>query len=123
MNIIRSLFGGQGDDAQSNRPGVMTAAQAKALIEGDDRPYILDVREPGEYQGGHINGAKLIPLGQLQQQLSQLPKDQTILCVCASGSRSSSAANLLARAGYQVINLRGGMMGWQMSGFPVKRGN
>ncbi|MBK8032964.1 MAG: rhodanese-like domain-containing protein [Chloroflexi bacterium] len=122
MNIFRSIFGGQSDDGQTNRPSVMTAAQAKALLEGDDRPFILDVREPSEYTGGHINGAKLIPLGSLQQQMDQLPKDKPILCVCASGSRSSSAANLLARAGYTTINLRGGMMGWQMAGFPVKRG-
>lgn len=99
-----------------------SASEAQALIAGDQRPFILDVRQPEEFTSGHINGAKLIPLDQLQGRLAELPKDRAILCVCRSGSRSGSAARLLANAGYQAINLRGGMMGWQTAKLPVKRG-
>lgn len=70
----------------------------------------------------HINGAKLIPLGELRNRMKELPKDQEIICVCQSGSRSSSAARQLAEAGYQVINLNGGMSSWMRAGLPVKKG-
>jgi rhodanese-related sulfurtransferase len=54
--------------------------------------------------------------------MSELPKDREIICVCASGSRSSSAARQLTSSGYNVLNLSGGMGQWQRAGLPVKRG-
>ena len=85
-------------------------------------PYLMDVREPGEFQNGHIEGVKVIPLGKLGNSLNKLPKDREILCVCQSGNRSSSAARLLIEAGYLAVNLNGGMFGWSRAGLPVKRG-
>lgn len=80
---------------------------------------ILDVREPGEWTMGHIDGALHIPLGHLAQRRHELPQDKTIVCQCASGGRSLHAAKILAQAGYQVANLAGGIMAWQMRGYPV----
>lgn len=114
MNIFKSLFGSSATN--------LTAGDAKTRIEGDQPLFILDVRQPDEFQAGHIGGAKLIPLNELQSRMSELPKDTEILCVCRSGSRSGAAANQLNSAGYHALNLRGGMMSWQMAGFPVKKG-
>jgi len=96
--------------------------EAKDRIAANPDLFILDVREPVEYQAGHIDRAVLIPLGQLSYRSSELPKDHPILCVCHSGSRSSFAASRLAAAGYQVINLRGGMSAWEWARLPVARG-
>lgn len=99
--------------------------QAKELNEklaASSPPYLVDVREPSEYADGHIEGAKLIPLGQLSNRLNELPKDREIVCVCASGNRSTTASKTLIQAGYQVMNLQGGMFGWRQSRYPVKTG-
>ncbi len=114
MNILKSLFGA----SSSN----LSADEAKTLIEGDQPPYILDVRQPDEFRAGHITGATLIPLNTLGQSLGKLPKDRPILCVCHSGSRSGVAARQLDSQGYTVLNLRGGMISWQRAGYPVKKG-
>ena len=86
-------------------------------------PLVLDVRQPAEYKSGHIAGTKLIPLHELQDKITQLPKDRPIIAVCRSGSRSGRAARILTEAGYEVENLRGGMIAWEMAGFPVKKGS
>lgn len=114
MNIFKALFGGGANS--------LGATEAKARIDSKEALFILDVRQPDEYRAGHIPGAKLIPLNELGRRAGELPKDTEILCVCHSGSRSSAAASQLAGAGYQVINLRGGMIGWNRAGFPVKKG-
>lgn len=83
---------------------------------------ILDVREPGEFNGalGHIPGALLIPLGQLQERAATLAKDQPTVLVCRSGARSAQAVTLLEKAGFtRVANLAGGMLGWNGQRLPV----
>ncbi len=117
MNMLKSLFGGGSGNA-----GAMTATEAHALINSPTPPFILDVREASEFTAGHIAGATLIPLGELEARMDELPQDRTILCVCASGGRSSMATQRLARAGYTVINLRGGMMDWSQHRYPIKKG-
>ncbi len=114
MNILKSLF------ASSSTS--LNATDAKARLDADRTLFVLDVRQPEEFRAGHIAGAKLIPLNQLGQSLNKLPQDRDILCVCASGSRSSAATRQLNGAGYSAINLSGGMGGWRRAGFPVKQG-
>ena len=114
MNLLKSLFAGGTNN--------LTADDVKDRIDNKDGLYILDVREKHEYQGGHINGAKHIPLGNLKNRMNELPKDKEILCVCRSGARSGSAVRHLNGAGFTAINLRGGMMSWQHAGYPIKKG-
>lgn len=114
MNLFKSLF--------MTSSGALTPAEAKTRIESGEPLLILDVRQPEEFRAGHIAGAKLIPLGELRKRLAELPTDQDILCVCASGSRSSAATQQLVGAGYKAINLRGGMAGWQYAGYAIKKG-
>ncbi len=113
MSFLESLFG-------KPVPSV-NATEAKALLAAKPTPFLLDVREPVEYQQAHIAGSKLIPLGQLGGRLSEVPADKPILVVCQTGSRSSMAAQQLAKAGYNVTNVGGGMMGWMRAGLPLKR--
>jgi rhodanese-related sulfurtransferase len=54
--------------------------------------------------------------------MGDLPKDRVILVVCRSGGRSSAAARELSAAGYEVINMRGGMIDWQSAGLPIRKG-
>ena len=86
--------------------------------------FLLDVRSYEEYGSGYIAGAKLIPLGELQYRLGELEsaKDKVILVYCHSGMRSRTAANILAAAGYTVMNLKGGISSWSGEGHPIKRG-
>ncbi len=114
MNIFKSIF--------STGSNNLNTLDAKARIDSKEPLFILDVRQPDEYRAGHIAGAKLIPLNELPRRMDELPKDTDILCVCHSGSRSGAATGRLTGAGYNAINLRGGMMGWQRAGYPVKKG-
>ena len=114
MDFMTKLFG-------SPVPA-LTAIELQEKLRSGKRPFILDVRQPEEFREGHISGAKLIPLGELRERMKELPKDREIVCVCASGSRSSSAVRQLAYAGFNVINMKGGMFVWQRSTLPVKKG-
>jgi rhodanese-related sulfurtransferase len=81
--------------------------------------FVLDVREPDEWNSGHIEGATHIPLGQLQQRVGEVPLGQKVLCVCAVGGRSGVATQYLLSEGRDAINLDGGMHAWQSYGRPV----
>lgn len=97
----------------------------QALEEKVRDVQVVDVREPSEFTGplGHIPGAKLVPLGQLQARAGEMSRDRPIVTVCRAGSRSAQAFNLLRQSGFQnVANLSGGMLRWRAEGFPVEGG-
>lgn len=82
---------------------------------------VLDVREPWEFRTGHVPKAVHIPLGQLQARVAELDPETPVAIICQSGSRSQTAAALLAQKGFkQVFNVREGTMGWRRRGFPVE---
>lgn len=74
---------------------------------------VVDVREVSEVAEGKIPGAIHIPLGLLEFRMNELDKNKTFVVVCRSGGRSSRATQFLEYYGYNVINMRGGMMSWQ----------
>lgn len=75
---------------------------------------IIDVREPNEYRKGHIQGARNIPLGQVKSAVNGIPKDKETYLVCESGFRSSQAARILKKEGFQnLYNVSGGMKRWK----------
>lgn len=83
---------------------------------------VVDVREPWEYKQGHVPGAMLIPLGQLSTRLSELDPETPVAVICASGSRSQSAAAVLGQKGFKTVyNVLGGTSAWARSGFNVER--
>jgi rhodanese-related sulfurtransferase/rubrerythrin len=78
-----------------------------------DQFTLLDVRQPGEYESGHIPGAKLIPLMDLNQRIAEIDPSKPTIVYCAVGGRSRVAAQMLAGQGFtQVINMAGGIKAW-----------
>ncbi|HEX4080362.1 MAG TPA: MBL fold metallo-hydrolase [Rhizomicrobium sp.] len=97
----------------------------QALAERAAPAQIVDVREPAEFTGplGHIEGAKLIPLGELQQRAGELAREEPVITVCRAGSRSAQGYNILRQSGFtRVANLTGGMLRWRAEGLPVVGG-
>jgi len=72
---------------------------------------LLDVRTPGEWASGHIDGAVLIPVSELRGRMGEIPRDRPVVVYCASGVRSAQATALLRAAGYDARDL-GGMSRW-----------
>lgn len=101
----------------------MKADELYETLDTDESPAIMiDVRTPQEYRGGHIKDTKLMPLGELMHNIDALNeyRDEEIVVICHSGSRSMMAAQLLVRAGFKdVRNLTGGMIIWHRNGYPV----
>jgi rhodanese-related sulfurtransferase len=114
LDLLKSLF--------SSPSSALDVAAANARLTAKPAPFLLDVREPDEFRAGHIAAAHLIPLGQLQARLAELPADRDILCVCRTGNRSGMAVRQLRRAGISAVNVRGGLVAWQAAGLPIKRG-
>ena len=76
----------------------------------------LDVREPDEWQAGHIEGAVHIPLADLPARVGELSPDDEIVVICRSGGRSGRAVGWLNSNGFDVLNFDGGMAAWAASG-------
>ena len=88
-------------------------AGIKARIDAGTRPFILDVREPTEYQINRIEGSVLIPLGEIPQRFQELDPSIEIVCQCKGGVRSAKAAAFLRQQGFtNVRNLTGGIIAW-----------
>lgn len=92
--------------------------EAKELIEKGD-VKVIDVREPGEYSGGHIPQAELVPLAKVMANPENVNYDNVIF-VCEMGSRSAVAAEFAASLGKQnLYNLEGGTSAWRKAGMPI----
>ncbi len=86
----------------------------------------VDVREPDEYVGGHVPGARNIPLDQLGRHTDDLVREAAgapVFVVCASGNRSKAGAGLLGQAGADARSVAGGTGGWMKAGNPVVAGS
>ena len=96
-----------------NIPTVAITGVPDPLPEG---LHVLDVREPVEWQHGHIEGAQHIPLGELADRVDEVPAEGQTLVVCKVGGRSARAAGYLLQSGRDVVNLDGGMLDWEAAG-------
>jgi phage shock protein E len=91
-------------------------------LQGRDDVLILDVREQSEYDAGHIPGVTLIPLNDVPNRLSEIPKDKPVIVTCRSGNRSGQATDFLRQQGYtNVHNMTGGLNAWQQAGYAVQK--
>jgi len=80
---------------------------------GYRKAQLIDVREPNEFEGGHILGARNIPLSQLRMRMKEVRPDLPVYLYCQSGARSGRAAQFLYRKGYKnLTQLKGGFKGW-----------
>jgi rhodanese-related sulfurtransferase len=96
-------------------PPSTTAAEAHEAAA-----VILDVRERGEWKAGHAPGSKNIPLSTLAKRMHELQPGRRYVAVCRTGSRSRSAVARLRGAGFDVVNLKGGMHAWVRAGLPLE---
>jgi rhodanese-related sulfurtransferase len=114
------------EDAMTAGPGISSIDVVEAerrLREDADRPLLVDVREPNEFEQVRAPGAVLMPMSTFMARSSELPSDRPLMIVCRTGSRSSAVTGFLARNGRaDVVNVDGGMEAWERSGFPVRRG-
>jgi adenylyltransferase/sulfurtransferase len=112
--IDYEAFCGVNTVPQPAATGGATVEELSQRLSNGERPFILDVREPNEFQICRIPGSVLIPLAQLPQRLAELPSRETELIVhCKMGGRSAKAVTQLQERGYaQARNLEGGILAW-----------
>jgi adenylyltransferase/sulfurtransferase len=100
------------EKAVKNGVPQLSVKELKQRIDGGEDVFLLDVREPYEYQIAQIGG-KLIPQNDIPQRLAEIPRDREIVVQCRSGARSQKIAEFLKQSGYtQVVNLAGGILAW-----------
>jgi rhodanese-related sulfurtransferase len=100
----------------------VTVAETKEMMS-DASVAVIDVRNPDEYQNGHLPGATLIPVNSVFQRREELPADGKIIFVCAVGQRSALAAEMAAAAGLpadRLYTMDGGTDAWRKAGEPVE---
>ena len=113
------------DEASDAEVEEMAAGTVAEQLASSAPPYLLDVREPWEWAVSNLadRGARLIPLGELEERLGEIPADRPVVAYCRTGQRSWDAAQMMRRAGREhVSNLRGGILAWARDvepGLPV----
>jgi rhodanese-related sulfurtransferase len=110
MSVLSKLFGAPAATGVS-------AVEAQDLLRTG--AVLVDVREQGEWEAGHAPKAKHHPLGSLHGALDRLPQGRTLVVACRSGTRSARATKLLTKAGFDAVNLDGGMTAWRAAGLPM----
>jgi rhodanese-related sulfurtransferase len=98
------------------------ASRAQELLNGDDGPVLVDVRERDEWEQGRIPGAVHVPRGYLESRIEGVAPNRSrpVLLYCAAGNRSAFAAKTLAELGYErALSLAGGYTDWQRNGLPT----
>lgn len=95
----------------------------KEARDSGEECAVVDVRSPDEFAGGHVPGAKLMPLEHIHSMTGKLSRHGPVYLICHSGMRSQMAAKILAGQGFEhLINIDGGTMAWRQSGYPVDAG-
>lgn len=103
-----------------NVPNV-SPAEANKRLQADADIIVVDVRQPSETASGVVAGSVVIPLSEFGRRMAELPRDRPIMTICRSSHRSPIAARQLKRAGYDVTNIKGGIIGWLRAGLPLVR--
>lgn len=90
-------------------------------VQSEAAHILVDVRTAGEFMQGHVPHAINIPLNEISSRADELPRDQPIVVICASGNRSRSGCSQLINAGFkEVFNLNGGTFAWLSAGLPLE---
>lgn len=122
LSLLTAL--GLGTACSSAEITTLSPSEFRDAAASDTTAVILDVRKPQEFADGHLKGA--ISLDYLNQkvfsdEVKKLDNTRTYYVYCRSGRRSHAAAELMQKAGLKVIDMKGGIMGWQMEGLPVSK--
>ncbi len=110
-------------NGRMTHPAPLPEVDVAALASGPKDAYVLDVRQPEEYETAHVPGAVLLPLDQLGTRLDEVPGDQHLYVICKSGGRSAAAVEVLTGAGFEATNVSGGTTAWIEAGHPTVSGS
>jgi molybdopterin/thiamine biosynthesis adenylyltransferase/rhodanese-related sulfurtransferase/molybdopterin converting factor small subunit len=101
------------ETAAVNNATDITSVELKQRLDRGDKLFVLDVREPNEYQINKIEGSTLMPLGEVPRRYAELNPDDEMVVHCKMGGRSAKAADFLRSVGFKkVLNLKGGILDW-----------
>lgn len=116
--LISIWIGGQA--SRSVLPPIPVDEAAQKWTHG---AFVLDVRSIEEWEQGHIPDSVAIPLDELPDRLSEIPRDREILVVCSLGERSQEGLEILVEAGFeQATCMSGGITRWEARGYPIETG-
>ena len=94
--------------------------QQVADLLGSDELQLIDVRQPHEYEAGHIANADHIELAELASRAQELDPNKSLVFYCRSGARSAMATQAFRRAGFDAYNMSGGLLEWQAANLPLE---
>lgn len=123
LSSLLLLVACQNSNSQSPNIQVVDAPTFAKLIESKKEAQLIDVRTPGEFQGGYILGALNLDYNgsDYNRQVASLDKTKPVLVYCLSGGRSAAAAKALRQSGFsEVIELQGGIMAWNRNNLPLQ---
>ncbi len=106
------------------RPGREVSAFEAVQLINRQEAVVVDVRDVGEFEAGHITNARHVPERQLAERLKELEKYKArpLIVTCRSGMRSNAAVEILRRNGFAAaVTLRGGLGAWQQAGMPLEK--
>lgn len=107
------------EEESTSEVALISVEKVYEIITSKEDYVILDVRTPEEFKEGHLEGAVLIPVSELEGRLSELSADKPIIVYCRSGRRSSDAANILVKNSFSEVYDMGGIIEWQDKGYKV----
>jgi len=101
----------------------LDSEEAYEMLQKPDDVLLIDVRERNEYNNEHLQGAKNIPLNQMEKQVGKLPRDKDIVIYCLTGARSIRAIRMLEVAGFtRLFHMHQGLRGWNKKGYHTRKG-
>ncbi|MGC5584799.1 thioredoxin [Ornithinimicrobium sp. W1665] len=113
MDDVRAQVEAQ--QAMADSP-VEISAEDFARRHAERDVTLVDVREPAEYRAGHLPGAELVPMRSVADKADELPRDEPVYVICATGNRSRSMTEVLRRAGVEAYSVAGGTQAWAAGG-------
>jgi rhodanese-related sulfurtransferase len=117
--IVYLIASGGGSSSSSGLANEVNTDEAYKMYQ-QSSTFTVDVRTQEEWDEYHAPNTTLIPLDQLQNRLSEVPKDKEILVVCRSGNRSQQGRDILLSAGYNATSMTGGLKEWYAKGYPIE---
>jgi glyoxylase-like metal-dependent hydrolase (beta-lactamase superfamily II) len=124
---VRGFLGGgmsawRAEERPVSRIEAIDTAGLAALADGEDPPLVVDVRNAGEFESGHIPGSVHIPYAELAERVGELPRDRPVATICKAGKRSGLAASILQREGFErIVHVAsGGVPAWGALGLPLE---
>lgn len=122
-STFSALYKAIGESIQSSN--LIAPNELYKQLGREEKPLVIDVRGPKEYEAGHVQGAINITLGQLPKKLAKISRGQSVITYCnmhhRGESRGERAATLLSEQGYEVRTLDGGFPEWEAQGLPVEK--